>query len=256
MTGRLDSDRWHTWKRLARHLGVCAILAFSMLLAGTVSPRADVIYTYCTTVSCSGAAASSGEAQITVGSGTVQIILSNIESNTASVANENSGIAIAFANPVGAVTLTTAFASDTSGNPNNNGVFNFGTNSTTGSATMGHWASSLSGGNTLAVNTVGVGGQPTYLITGPNYAAGGPSGASAHDPNVLTNATFRLNAAGVTVSDAISLVTFYFGTTNETITGQPTATTVTTSVTEPRSIAILLTGLLGLAATRCRLRRA
>jgi hypothetical protein len=75
------------------------------------------------------------------------------------------------------------------------------------------------------------------------------------ESNVLNNAFFSLTTTGVTFSELLGAVTFEFGTSTGEGSATGTLTNTQLIVPEPRSIAILLTGLLGLTAAR-RFRRA
>lgn len=244
--------------RLATRLGICATLAVVGLLVH--SPAANAFLTLYTFQGSSGI--DSAQAQLTVGDGSVQILLTNTESSTPSVGDEVSGIVIAMASPIGTVTLTQAFAANSNGSRNPGGLVNFPGPTQVGTtgdlAGLTTWATNGSSGtSTLGLAARGsysTGSQPKGLITGPT-TAGGPSGAPPHDPNVLNNAFFALSATGVVFNEVINSVSFFFGTGS----GDATATGIIIStqlvVPEPRSIALLLTGLLGLAAVR-RFRRA
>jgi hypothetical protein len=186
----------------------------------------------------------SATAQITTGSGTVHIVLTNNVdgANVLSAGQAISGISFTLSSSPGTVS-----GAGTSGQLISVGA-NGQVTTTTGSPTRweqsGHVTTS---GDTIQLLALG-GSKPSQLILG-NPSGGAYSNADSSitqnfSPYVEKTGTFDLNVSGVTANTTITGVTFYFGTTPDS------SLTGTLATPEPSGLALAAAGFVALGLTR------
>ena len=193
----------------------------------------------------------SASATFVTSAGQVQITLTNTlsASTIVSVGQTISDLSFNLSNLAGAVGMATATGQQ--GNVNSGATLTY-TSGTPGRFIGIGGGSYTVSGNTVTLEAIG-GGQPDELIlpflaNGATYANGNP-GLVAHNPYTIGSAMFTLALAGVTDATTITGATFSFGTGPDTfLQGGPTPPPPP-AVPEPSSLALLGTGIVGLAAT-------
>jgi hypothetical protein len=222
--------------------GICAPLLLAFL--ALTPARASVVYT------ASGSPVSgindSAKATITLGSGTITVMLDQLSQYTGqSDVGLLSGISFVVGPTISSTTLSSYTYS---------GLASLSSSGTVTGATESatHWGTTVSGGIVYlaTVGTGAAGGQPDDLIIGPNASGNfsssyGPVGNSVtnHLPVVLGEATFVLNAPGVTSATTLSDLVFNFGTSGgQTLTG----VLMPIDAPEPASVLVIASGLLGM----------
>jgi len=188
-----------------------------------------------------------GTADITLGTGTLTVRLTDNTINPNSIGQSLSDIDIVFGNTLGAATLTSQTGQLIT--INTNGTF------TNDPGNPTHWGVSVSGA-TLFLATAGTGapgGQPVDLIIGPPGPGGLYSnsnngmghitgGFDAHDPQLSGTGTFVISDASILPTSVINSVTLSFGTGPETF----VVAHVTPAVPEPSTWAMMMLGFAGL----------
>ena len=222
---------------------------FLLVFLALTPAHASVVYTASGTPVTG--IADSAKATFTFGSGTITVTLDELSQYTGqSDVGLLSGISFIVGPAVSGTTLSSYTYSGLASLSSGGAVTN---TSDPGSTT--HWGTTVSGG-TVYLATVGTGaagGQPRDLIIGPNtngnfgsYSSVSPS-VTNHMPVVLGEATFVINAPGVTSATTLSDVVFNFGTTSgQTLTGVLTPT----NTPEPASALVVASGLLARASER------
>ena len=201
------------------------------------------------TVSGTGSdGALSAQADFTISNGQIIVTLTNTlsASTIVSVGQTISDLSFNLSNLAG--TPGTALASGQQGNVNSGATVTYTTGSPGRFIGVGGGSYTVSG-DTVSLEAIG-GSQPTELIlpamtNGGTYASGNP-GLVSHNPYTIGPATFTLALSGVTSSTTITGVTFSFGTGPDTF--LQTGSNPPPPIPEPTSIALLGTGMAGLAA--------
>jgi hypothetical protein len=197
-----------------------------------------------------------GTADITLGTGSLTVKLTDNTVNPNSIGQSLSDIEIAFANTLGPATLTSATGQLIT--INTNGTF------TNDPGNPTHWGVTTSG-NTLFLATAGTGapgGQPVDLIIGPPGANGLYSnsnngmghitgGFDAHDPQLSGTGTFVISDASISLNSIINSVTLSFGTGPETF----VVAHLTPTVPEASTWAMMVLGFFGVGFMAYRRRR-
>ena len=259
------------------------IAALSLLVFVPAGIRADFVFQ---TGSPPGTSVSSsdgpllGEADFTLGNGTITVVLKNLQTGMTSQGQALSSISFQL-NP-GSISSLTSIAGEvvsvasSTGNVTSSGtisvkqgpntiVYQLGSETYSGSTLSdSHWAVTSSPSGLTALS----GMQPNHMILGP--AAGNPTpplgsgtypgvtgGFDNFDPYFQGPVTFVLNTSGVTANTTISNVVFNFGTgANEhTATGTPIVPPLIVGVPAPPSAFLLGLGGIGLAGLLVRSRR-
>jgi hypothetical protein len=151
------------------------------------------------------------QADITVGAGTITIVLTNLEPNERSIGQAISD----FGFTVAGATITSASVTSATGTAENilsPSSFSLAAGSTT------RWVVDQATASSVHI-TVLSGGQPNYLIAGPsangalvgNYPNSNAS-MKVHSPVFVEAATITLDVAGVTSTSTITSAVFSFGT--------------------------------------------
>lgn len=201
------------------------------------------------TVSGSGSdGALSAQADFSISNGQIIVTLTNTlsASTIVSVGQTISDVSFNLSNLAG--TPGTALASGQQGNVNSGATVTYASGSPGRFIGSGGGSYTVSG-DTVTLEAIG-GSQPDELILpfiadGGTYASGNP-GLVAHNPYTIGPATFTLALSGVTSTTTITGVTFSFGTGPDTFLS--TGSNPPPPVPEPASIALLGTGMAGLAA--------
>ena len=168
-------------------------------------------------VTPSGSSTSGGpvdaSATFTVGTGTLDITLTNLESNPKDVAQSLSDLEFTLSTGQTSGTLASS-----SGDPVD--ITSTSTASTPGTAVSTGWGlnNNVKGG--LQLDALGYSG-PAYTIIGPGVGAGSDVYSNAnssivnvpHNPFIWETGTFVLDIPGITTSTVVTSATFSFGTT-------------------------------------------
>ena len=208
-----------------------------------------------------------GEADITLGAGTLTLTLTNFEQNPTGDAQLISGITFDVSGATNKASLTSSSGSTSNINVDSKSNKKFDKTKPDGyynpmsTSPLAHWAVSGAIG-TVDLTTLS-GAKPNELIIGPDskgkldgsgvYSNANPS-ISGHDPTVIGSATFVFSILGITSTSKISDVVFQFGTSGTDVTGQPGGSHIT-STPEPASIALLGVGLFAIAGYSWRKRQ-
>lgn len=220
-------------------LALCAAMAL-ISLAGGGSARAGSITFVTGSPTESGGNPVDATAQITTGSNTITIVLTNLEVNPTTVAQNVSD----FSFTINGGTLTGATVAESG---NSTTVAKDGSYSTPAADTF-TWVPTLSGSSGSLTDLSGSGHSgPAYTILGaPDPSSGlydstgngSIAGNNAHNPFLFETATFTITGAtgsGITSSTTITGFTFSFGTTaGNDVTG--------VAVPEPGSLVLGLIG--------------
>jgi len=191
----------------------------------------------------------SGEADFTLGNGTLTLTLQNYTADPIADTQMISGIKF---NVSGASAETLTSALGKTGTINGGGTLP--TSVSSSPVTLDHWQASESG-TQIYVNTFS-GGKPNQLIIGPGDASGKYNNANpsitGHEPSVLNSATFTFNITGVTALSTLSNVSLIFGTDSalpsyNLVTLVQSSSSQPSSVPEPSSFALLGIGGLAMA---------
>ena len=179
----------------------------------------------------------SGEADFTLGSGTLTLTLTNFTADPTADSQTINGITFNISG-ASSETLTSKLgktATITKGSA--------ASNISSNPVTLTHWGATETG-TKIDLNTL-TGEQPNELIIGPGGAGGIYNSAnnsiSNHGPSVLDTATFTFNITGVTASSTLSNVVLDFGTASGSNTVALQQST-TAAVPEPSSLALLGVG--------------
>lgn len=226
-----------------------AAIALASFLAVPASRAASITYT---ANGSGGDGALSASAAFTTGAGTVTVVLTNLltPAQIISAGQALSDISFNLSNSAG--TVTSESASGQLGNLSG---------ATNGPKTVTYVAGDPSryfgsgggmfqvSGNTVTLETIG-GGQPAEMIL-PFVADGGtyPNANGSllnFNPSAIGPVTFTIGLTGVTSSTTVTGATFSFGTGPDTFI--QTGPNPPPPVPEPASIAMLGTGIAGLAA--------
>ncbi len=224
--------------------------------AGTAQASVIVFQTPMGATTSGGAV--SATASFTLSANTLDIQLTNTLANPTSVAQLLSGLSFTLDSGLTNGTLSSSVANFIT-------VASGGTFSSAGSGLPTGWV--LQPGFDLCDICASGGGsnRPAGLIIGPpgaghlySSANGSIAGNGPHNPFIDQTASYDLNIQGLSASDAISSVTFRFGTTfgTDTVDGVCTSDCGGTSVPEPGPLALFAAGLLGCALFINRRRRA
>src|SRR5215470_5190533 len=187
-------------------------------------------------------------AMFTLGSGTLDLTLTNLEANPSSVVQNLSDFSFTLSGITTGVSLTGA-SSSALRSVAGNGSFTDASGPTTPAAVG--WAFSTSGGSyTLEVLSGPGHAGPAQTIIGPpggggtySNANGSIAGNGPHNPFLDQSITFVFSIPGLTSSTEILNPTFSFGTTaGVDIVGVPLS-----PVPEPRTIFLIVGGILAMA---------
>jgi len=192
-----------------------ALLAVVGAVSASQPAHASMIVFTTATGASAGGGPVSAEADITIGAGTVTVVLKNLTVNPTDVAQNLSDFLITFNNTVGAPTLTSSTSSFR--NVADNGTFSDvpGTVPTgwivpAGEVTSMGWKTTDLGGAGPENTIIGAPG-PGNVYSNAN---GSIAGNDAHNPFLNQTATFNFSASGLTASTNVSSFTFSFGTVN------------------------------------------
>ena len=191
----------------------------------------------------------SGEADFTLGNGTLTVTLTT---NTADPIADTQMISGIRFNVSGASAETLKSSLGKTGTITGGGTLPTGVSSSP--VSLDHWQASESG-TQIYLNTFS-GGKPNQLIIGPGDVHGKYNNANpsitGHEPSVLNTATFTFDITGITSSSTLSNVSLIFGTESNLpsynlvslsqVSGQ-----VTAPVPEPSSLALMGIGGLAMA---------
>jgi len=186
------------------------------------------------------------KADITLGSGTMTVVLTNYYNGSNEQVNQAlNGVSIVF-NSLGPLSVNTTNITPTS----HGAVITIdGNGNTTASNNSVDWNYSETGSTVLLTSIGNVGGSPTIIGPGP-YTNPGSSLSSGQHYFIQNTATYVVPVAGLTPNGVISSLTFRFG----TDTGdQKLGNLQTAAVPEPATIA--MAGFAGLAVVAHARRR-
>lgn len=259
---------------LCRHNLAFSVLALVISLSQN-NAQAMFVATTGTTTYEQGGVTVSAQAQITVGNGTIQVVLLNLQSGITTAGQALSGISFTLGNGtassvvlqnvkgqlvmIGAGGVPTQVLGNLSAGVGETTFSGAGTGGTTLSAARWH-VTSASPPSLLAIG----GGQPDHMLLGSPGTNGnyGSNLQNQFNPYFQNSITLNLTAAGVTTATTITSATFSFGTSPDgfvTVTNiQNTGNNNTTSAVPAPSTALaalsglVVFGLVGFARLRRR----
>jgi hypothetical protein len=187
--------------------------AFLCLVLGSSAARAEMITFRTTAGSTAGGLPVDATARFTTSNGEIVILLTNLETNPQSIAQNLSDLL--FTVSTGQTIGTLANSSGTERTVAANGAY-----SDASLPKPSGWTLSAQAGQ-FFLNDLGAGGAgPAMTIIGPpnpnsntySNADSSLTGDSQNNPFIATEATFDLSVPGVTINSDITSVTFSFGT--------------------------------------------
>lgn len=214
-------------------------------LVGTMAQSSFATTVFQSTLTSAGGAPVNATAAITISGTTMTVVLTDLQANPSGVASILNGIQVVVSGASGASGLTANNATIAS----IDGSGNYTPQSGFSGATIASSYALSSASSTITLTALG-GGQPKYLIIGPDangnftqgsgdagYTAAGGSiaGNGPHNPFILGTETFQFLLSGKASfsEDDITGLTFLFGTSSDY--GGTTRTNIT-SIPEPSTV--------------------
>jgi hypothetical protein len=218
-----------------------AAVALASTLMAPVARAATITFTGSGTGSDGAVAAS---ATFTTSAGLLTVTLTNTLSPTAVVGPGQALSDLSFVLSSNGGTLGTTTASGQQGTIGTGGVVTTTSGSPGRFIGVGGGTFSYTGGTTFLLEAIG-GGTPSEMIlpSASSYPNANGGLVNNFDPYTIGTATFTFALSGVTSTTTINSATFSFGTSPDTFTGGTPP-----PIPEPTSIALLGTGMAGLAA--------
>jgi hypothetical protein len=209
----------------------CAIaLSFASLFAVSPAPAALIAFSG----NSSDGHAVSGNANFTLGVGTVTVNLTNTTTTTLDAGELFTGLDFSLGGLTPTLSSKTAIQRDVAGN---------GTYTDTGSPQDLSWSLVSNGGGSFQLNfnpnaKDSIIAPPSGSVYTANSSINGNNG---HNPFAAQTATFVLSVPGATVNTPVTVTTFRYGTTLDPATG--TTTHSGPPVPEPASLVLMIVGI-------------
>ena len=187
----------------------------------------------------------SGEADFTLGNGSLTLTLTNYTADPTADSQMINGITF---------NITGASSEELNSSLGKTATITQGsaaTNVSSSPVSLTHWTASETG-TKISLSTLS-GGKPDELIIGPGGNGGiynnANSSITGHGPSVLNTATFTFDITGITASSTLSNVVLDFGTTSgsDTVALSRSSSSQPAAVPEPSSLALLGIGGLAMA---------